>query len=152
MIWSQTKRRLDDGEVILSITMYKADWCHFGDWCGQHQMIALRYFNYKKTRTQVTSGGLGTMGFALPAAFRSQLTIFRGTGCLCWLEDGGIQMTIQEPLVTIMQNKGSRKNRFGWIIISWMWDNGSKCFWQALFPLPNWTTPIFVKNCRKHTA
>ncbi|AHW60789.1 acetolactate synthase, large subunit [Draconibacterium orientale] len=70
---------------------------------GQHQMIAQRYFGFKKSRSNVTSGGLGTMGFCLPAAMGAQLgapdrTVVGVVG------DGGFQMTIQE-LGTIAQNK-----------------------------------------------
>ncbi|NLB25643.1 MAG: biosynthetic-type acetolactate synthase large subunit [Bacteroidales bacterium] len=70
---------------------------------GQHQMIASRYFKLKHPRSFVTSGGLGTMGFGLPAGLGAQIgaphrkvVIFTG--------DGGFQMTIQE-LGTIAQNK-----------------------------------------------
>lgn len=70
---------------------------------GQHQMIASRYFKLKYPRSFVTSGGLGTMGFGLPAGLGAQIgaphrkvVIFTG--------DGGFQMTIQE-LGTIAQNK-----------------------------------------------
>lgn len=70
---------------------------------GQHQMIAPRYFNFKKTRGFVTSGGLGTMGFGLPAAMGAQFgapdkKIISVSG------DGGFQMTLQE-LGTIAHNK-----------------------------------------------
>ena len=63
-----TKVGLTMGEVIHQINQYKADDAVLVTDVGQHQMIAWRYFHYKKPRTQVTSGGLGTMGFALPAA------------------------------------------------------------------------------------
>ncbi|MCD6354358.1 MAG: biosynthetic-type acetolactate synthase large subunit, partial [Prolixibacteraceae bacterium] len=69
---------------------------------GQHQMINARYFKFKHTRSHVTSGGLGTMGFGLPASIGAQIgapgrTVFAISG------DGGFQMTIQE-LGTIRQN------------------------------------------------
>ncbi len=68
---------------------------------GQHQMVACRYAKLNHTRSNITSGGLGTMGFALPAAIgakygRPDRTVVAVIG------DGGIQMTIQE-LGTIMQ-------------------------------------------------
>jgi acetolactate synthase-1/2/3 large subunit len=74
---------------------------------GQHQMIASRYFKFKNTRSFVTSGGLGTMGFGLPAAFGAQTGAPDKTVVL-FVGDGGIQMTIQE-LGTIAQHKAKIK-------------------------------------------
>ncbi len=68
---------------------------------GQHQMMAVRYFKYNQSRSVVTSGGLGTMGFGLPAAIGAKFGTPNRTVCL-FVGDGGIQMTIQE-LGTIMQ-------------------------------------------------
>ncbi len=70
---------------------------------GQHQMIASRYFKFKKSKSNVTSGGLGTMGFALPASMGAQLGAPDRT-VVAVIGDGGFQMTIQE-LGTIAQNK-----------------------------------------------
>lgn len=68
---------------------------------GQHQMIASRYFKFNTTRSNITSGGLGTMGYCLPAAMGARIgekerVVFAVAG------DGGFQMTIQE-LGTIAQ-------------------------------------------------
>lgn len=68
---------------------------------GQHQMMGVRYFKYKKTRSVITSGGLGTMGFGLPAAIGAKIGNPERTVCL-FSGDGGFQMTLQE-LGTIMQ-------------------------------------------------
>lgn len=68
---------------------------------GQHQMVASRYARFNQTRSNVTSGGLGTMGFALPAAIGAKLGAPNRT-TIAIAGDGGIQMTIQE-LGTIMQ-------------------------------------------------
>lgn len=70
---------------------------------GQNQMMGVRYFKYKQTRSVVTSGGLGTMGFGLPAAIGAKLGAPDRTVCF-FTGDGGIQMTLQE-LGTIMQEK-----------------------------------------------
>ncbi len=70
---------------------------------GQHQMIASRYFKFRKSKSNVTSGGLGTMGFALPASMGAQLGQPDRT-VVAVIGDGGFQMTIQE-LGTISQNK-----------------------------------------------
>lgn len=69
---------------------------------GQHQMIAQRYFKFKNSRSNVTSGGLGTMGFCLPACMGAQLGAPDRT-VVAVIGDGGFQMTIQE-LGTIAQN------------------------------------------------
>ncbi len=70
---------------------------------GQHQMIASRYFKFRQSKSNVTSGGLGTMGFALPASMGAQLGKPDRT-VIAVIGDGGFQMTIQE-LGTIAQNK-----------------------------------------------
>jgi acetolactate synthase-1/2/3 large subunit len=68
---------------------------------GQHQMVACRYSKFKQSRSNVTSGGLGTMGFALPAAIGAKYGAPNRT-VVAIIGDGGVQMTIQE-LGTIMQ-------------------------------------------------
>ena len=68
---------------------------------GQHQMMASRYFKFKQTRSVVTSGGLGTMGFGLPAAMGAKLGA-PDREVVLFVGDGGFQMTIQE-LGTIHQ-------------------------------------------------
>ena len=68
---------------------------------GQNQMMGVRYFKYSQTRSVVTSGGLGTRGFGLPAAIGAKMGAPDRTVCF-FTGDGGLQMTIQE-LGTIMQ-------------------------------------------------
>ncbi len=68
---------------------------------GQHQMTTSRYYKYKTPRTNVTSGGAGTMGFALPAAIGAKLAAPEKE-VIAIIGDGGYQMTVQE-LGTIMQ-------------------------------------------------
>ena len=68
---------------------------------GQNQLLSARYFRYSAPRSIITSGGLGTMGFGLPAAIGAKMGAPERTVCL-FCGDGGIQMTIQE-LGTIMQ-------------------------------------------------
>jgi acetolactate synthase-1/2/3 large subunit len=70
---------------------------------GQHQMVASRYFKFRHPRSNVTSGGLGTMGFGLPAAMGAQIGA-PDRKVIAFIGDGGFQMTIQE-LGTIAQNK-----------------------------------------------
>lgn len=69
---------------------------------GQHQMVACRYAKFNHTRSNITSGGLGTMGFALPAAIGAKFGAQDKT-VVAVIGDGGFQMTIQE-LGTIMQS------------------------------------------------
>ena len=90
-----TKVGLTMGEVIRYVNEYKDDDAILVTDVGQHQMIAWRYFDFKRSRTQVTSGGLGTMGFGLPAALGAQMVDF-SRQVICVVGDGGIQMTIQE--------------------------------------------------------
>jgi acetolactate synthase-1/2/3 large subunit len=68
---------------------------------GQHQMVACRYAQFHQTKSNITSGGLGTMGFALPAAIGAKYGAPDRT-VVAIIGDGGFQMTIQE-LGTIMQ-------------------------------------------------
>ena len=68
---------------------------------GQHQMVACRYAKFNETKSNITSGGAGTMGFALPAAIGAKFGAPNRT-VIAIIGDGGVQMTIQE-LGTIMQ-------------------------------------------------
>lgn len=138
-----TKVGLTMGEVIHHINKYKADDAVLVTDVGQHQMIAWRYFNYKKTRTQVTSGGLGTMGFALPAALGAQLHDY-SRQVICVVGDGGIQMTIQE-LGTIMQTKAPVKivllnNNFLGMVRQWQ-----QMFFDKRYSFTELDNPDFIK-------
>ncbi len=68
---------------------------------GQHQMVACRYAKYNQSKSNITSGGLGTMGYALPASIGAKFGAPEKT-VVAVIGDGGVQMTIQE-LGTIMQ-------------------------------------------------
>lgn len=70
---------------------------------GQHQMVTNRYYRFKKKNSIVTSGGAGTMGFALPAAFGAKVAVPERE-VVAVIGDGGFQMTLQE-LGTIAQSK-----------------------------------------------
>ncbi|UXP33974.1 biosynthetic-type acetolactate synthase large subunit [Reichenbachiella agarivorans] len=110
---------------------------------GQHQMIATRYYEFSETRLNVTSGGLGTMGFALPAAMgakkgRPEKEVIAVIG------DGGFQMTIQE-LGTIFQSKIGVKililnNNFLGMVRQWQ-----QLFFDSRYSFTEMINPDFQK-------
>lgn len=98
-----TKEGLTMGEVLNEINKKsKGDAAIVSD-VGQHQMIACRYAKFNNTKSNITSGGLGTMGFALPAAIGAKMAAPE-RDVVVIAGDGGYQMTIQE-LGTIFQTK-----------------------------------------------
>ena len=100
---SPTKEGLTMGEVLNEINKQsKGDAAIVSD-VGQHQMIACRYAKFNYTKSNITSGGLGTMGFALPAAIGAKMAAPE-RDVIVIAGDGGYQMTIQE-LGTIFQTK-----------------------------------------------
>ena len=110
---------------------------------GQHQMVASRYYKFKSPRTNVTSGGAGTMGFALPAAIGAKLAI-PGKPVIAVIGDGGFQMTIQE-LGTIMQYKVPVKilvlnNNFLGMVRQWQ-----QLFHHKRYSFTEMQNPDFVK-------
>ena len=101
------KEGLSMGEVIVSINKYtKGDAVIVTD-VGQHQMVACRYAEFIRSKSNVTSGGLGTMGFALPAALGAKMGAPERE-VVAIIGDGGYQMTIQE-LGTIFQTQAAVK-------------------------------------------
>ena len=102
-----TKEGLTMGEVIVGINKYTQGDAVFVTDVGQHQMIACRYAEFIRSKSNVTSGGLGTMGFALPAAIGAKMGA-PDREVVAIIGDGGYQMTIQE-LGTIFQNRTAVK-------------------------------------------
>ena len=98
-----TKDGLTMAEVINEINIASGHKAVIVSDVGQHQMIACRYSKFKQTKSNITSGGLGTMGFALPAAIGAKMGAM-DREVVAIIGDGGYQMTIQE-LGTIFQNK-----------------------------------------------
>ncbi|MGE0587334.1 MAG: biosynthetic-type acetolactate synthase large subunit [Cyclobacteriaceae bacterium] len=110
---------------------------------GQHQMVTSRYFKYKDPRTNITSGGAGTMGFALPAAMGAKLAKPKSQ-VVAVIGDGGFQMTAQE-LGTIMQYDIPVKiivlnNSFLGMVRQWQ-----ELFHQKRYSATEMTNPDFVK-------
>ena len=110
---------------------------------GQHQMVACRYAKMNQTKSNITSGGLGTMGFALPTAIGAKYGAPERT-VIAIAGDGGIQMTIQE-LGTIMQFKTNVKiiilnNRFLGMVRQWQ-----ELFHEKRYSFVDITSPDFVQ-------
>ena len=102
-----TKDGLTMGEVLKEINLQSRGEAAIVSDVGQHQMIACRYAEFNKSRGNITSGGLGTMGFALPAAIGAKMATPERE-VVAVIGDGGYQMTIQE-LGTIFQTKAAVK-------------------------------------------
>lgn len=91
------------GEVVRKVTEHTGDKAILVTDVGQNQMMAARYFRFTEKRSVVTSGGMGTMGYGLPAAIGATLGAPDREVCL-FLGDGGLQMSIEE-LGTIMEQR-----------------------------------------------
>ncbi|MBV9960835.1 MAG: biosynthetic-type acetolactate synthase large subunit [Parafilimonas sp.] len=110
---------------------------------GQHQMVACRYAKFNQSKSNITSGGLGTMGFALPAAIGAKFGAPERT-VIAIAGDGGIQMTIQE-LGTIMQWNVDVKililnNQFLGMVRQWQ-----ELFNDRRYSFVNITSPDYVQ-------
>ncbi|MES1215291.1 MAG: biosynthetic-type acetolactate synthase large subunit [Bacteroidota bacterium] len=110
---------------------------------GQHQMVACRYAKFNESKSNITSGGLGTMGFALPAAIGAKYGAPHRT-VVAIIGDGGVQMTIQE-LGTIMQFKPEVKililnNQFLGMVRQWQ-----ELFHQNRYSFVDIQSPDFVQ-------
>ena len=117
---------LNMGEVVRKVSEATRNEAILVTDVGQNQMMACRYFKFTKNRSVVTSGGMGTMGFGLPAAIGATFGRPDRTVCLV-LGDGGLQMTMQE-LGTVMEQKAPVK-----IILLNNNYLGNVRQWQAMF-------------------
>ncbi|WP_405564451.1 biosynthetic-type acetolactate synthase large subunit [Polaribacter sp. Asnod6-C07] len=102
-----TKEGITMGEVLKEINIQSKGNAAIVSDVGQHQMIACRYAEFNKSKSNITSGGLGTMGFGLPAAIGAKMAA-PDREIVSISGDGGYQMTIQE-LGTIFQQKAAVK-------------------------------------------
>ena len=98
-----TKEGLTMGEVIEEINIASGNKAVIVTDVGQHQMIGCRYAKFKQSKSNITSGGLGTMGFALPAAIGAKMGAM-DREVVAVIGDGGYQMTIQELGVIFQHN------------------------------------------------
>ncbi|MRX48040.1 biosynthetic-type acetolactate synthase large subunit [Pedobacter sp. HX-22-1] len=115
---------------------------------GQHQMVACRYAKFNHTRSNITSGGLGTMGFALPAAIGAKFGAPNKT-VVAVIGDGGFQMTLQE-LGTIMQSGIDVKimilnNQFLGMVRQWQ-----ELFHDRRYSFVDITSPDFVALAKSY--
>ena len=115
---------------------------------GQNQMMGVRYFKYNHTRSVVTSGGLGTMGFGLPAAIGAKFGAPERTVCF-FTGDGGLQMTLQE-LGTIMQENLDVKiillnNNFLGMVRQWQ-----ELFFHERYSFTEMVNPDFVSIAKAY--
>ncbi len=137
-----TKDGLTMGEVLKEINFQSRGEAAIVSDVGQHQMIACRYAEFNKSRGNITSGGLGTMGFALPAAIGAKMATPERE-VVAVIGDGGYQMTIQE-LGTIFQTKAAVKivvlnNDFLGMVRQWQ-----QLFFDKRYASTEMSNPDFV--------
>ena len=138
-----TKEGLTMGEVLKGINTASEEKAVIVSDVGQHQMIACRYARFKESKSNITSGGLGTMGFALPAAIGAQMGAPERP-VVAVIGDGGYQMTIQE-LGVIYQHQLPVKivvlnNDFLGMVRQWQ-----QLFFDKRYASTVMTNPDFVK-------
>ena len=137
-----TKEGLTMGEVLKQINIESKGNAAIVSDVGQHQMIACRYADFNVTKSNITSGGLGTMGFALPAAIGAKMAAPERE-VVAIIGDGGYQMNIQE-LGTIFQQKTAVKivvlnNEFLGMVRQWQ-----QLFFDKRYASTEMTNPNFV--------
>ena len=136
------KEGLSMGEVIVAINKASQSDAVIVTDVGQHQMVACRCAEFVRSKSNVTSGGLGTMGFALPAAIGAKMGA-PDRHVVAVIGDGGYQMTIQE-LGTIFQTKVGVKivvlnNDFLGMVRQWQ-----QLFFEKRYAATEMTNPDFV--------
>lgn len=137
-----TKEGLTMGEVIIAVNKAAGSDAVIVTDVGQHQMIACRYAEFVRSKSNVTSGGLGTMGFALPAAIGAKMGA-PDRQVVAVIGDGGYQMTIQE-LGTIFQTGVAVKilvlnNEYLGMVRQWQ-----QLFFDRRYASTEMTNPDFV--------
>ena len=137
-----TKEGLTMAEVLKEINIQSEGKAAIVSDVGQHQMIACRYADFNVTKSNITSGGLGTMGFGLPAAIGAKMAA-PDREVVSISGDGGYQMTIQE-LGTIFQQKAAVKvvvlnNDFLGIVRQWQ-----QLFFDKRYASTEMVNPNFV--------
>lgn len=137
-----TKEGLTMGEVINQINKETKGEAIVVTDVGQHQMIACRYSEFKQSRSSITSGGLGTMGFSLPAALGAKMGMPERE-VIAVMGDGGLQMNIQE-MGTVFQTQAAVKmvvlnNEFLGMVRQWQ-----ELFFDRRYASTVMTNPDFI--------
>ncbi|MGC6480451.1 MAG: biosynthetic-type acetolactate synthase large subunit [Flavobacteriaceae bacterium] len=138
-----TKPSLTMGETIVAINEHTNGDAVIVTDVGQHQMVACRYADFNLSKSNITSGGLGTMGFALPAALGAKMGA-PDREVVAVIGDGGYQMTIQE-LGTIFQTQAAVKivvlnNEFLGMVRQWQ-----QLFFDKRYASTEMVNPDFVR-------
>ncbi len=138
-----TKERVTMGEVIDGVARATGGDAIVVTDVGQHQMEAARYSRFARTRSLITSGGLGTMGYGLPAAIGAKIAM-PNRQVVLFCGDGGLQMTIQE-LGTVLEWKVGVKivllnNSFLGMVRQWQ-----QLFFERRYSSTPMTNPDFQK-------
>ncbi|MDQ5920036.1 MAG: acetolactate synthase large subunit [Pseudomonadota bacterium] len=110
---------------------------------GQHQMISARYYQFKRPNSHITSGGLGTMGYALPAAIGAKVAA-PSREVIAIIGDGGFQMNIQELAVLTQENLTLKiiilNNEYLGMVRQWQ-----ELFFDRRYSFTNLVNPDFIK-------
>ena len=138
-----TKEGLTMGEVMEQINMATGNNAVIVSDVGQHQMIACRYAKFTQSKSNITSGGLGTMGFGLPAAIGAKMGAM-DREVVAIIGDGGYQMTIQELGVIFQHNVPVKivvlNNDHLGMVRQWQ-----ELFFESRYASTVMTNPDFVK-------
>ncbi len=137
-----TEGELNMGEVVRRVSEATDNKAILVTDVGQNQMHGARYFKFSQTRSMVTSGGLGTMGFGLPAAIGAKMGAPEREVCL-FTGDGGIQMTVEELGAIMQYNIGVKiiilNNNFLGMVRQWQ-----ELFFDARYSQTPMLNPNFV--------
>ena len=140
--YSESKSELKPQQVIELIDQYSNSDALVATDVGQHQIWTSHYYQFKHSRSFITSGGLGTMGYGLPAAIGAALAN-KGTDVICVSGDGSFQMNFQE-LITVARYQlpikiAILKNHYLGMVRQWQ-----ELFYKGRYSSVNISSPDFV--------